>query len=77
MIREPIKIDIDQIAETEGHHIEVEVSMDNVIEEDHVMSVTIEMTIEHFRNMQNYRGQNFRMRYRNDNFGRGRSRPID
>ena len=32
MIREIIKIDIDQIAEREGHHTEVEVSMDKIIE---------------------------------------------
>ena len=43
MMRELIKIDIDQIAEIEGHHTEVEVSMDKVIEEGHTMSITIEM----------------------------------
>ena len=44
--REIIKILIDQIAEKEGHHTEVEVSMDKVIEEDHIMSITIEMITE-------------------------------
>ena len=51
-----------------------EVSMDKVIEEDCVMSITIEMIIEerdNFRNMQNYRSKNFRgghrRNYRNDN----------
>ena len=38
MIREPINIAIGQIVEIEGHHTEVEVSMDKVIEEDHIMS---------------------------------------
>ena len=46
MIRVIIKIGIDQIAETEGHHSEVEVSMDRIIEEDHIMSIIIEMTLE-------------------------------
>ena len=32
--------------EIEGHHMEVEVSIDKVIEEDCVMSITTEMTIE-------------------------------
>ena len=44
--REIIKIDTDQIVETEGHHTEEEVSMDKIIEEDHIMSIIIEMTIE-------------------------------
>ena len=46
MIREVIKIDIRQIAEIEEHHTEVEVSMDQIIEEDSVMSIIIGMTIE-------------------------------
>ena len=48
--------------EKEGHHTKVDVSMDKVIEEDHIMSITIAVTIEWtiFRNMQNYRGQDFR-----------------
>ena len=46
MIVEMIKIDIDQIAEIEGHHSEVEVCMDKIIEEDHMMSMIIEMTLE-------------------------------
>ena len=32
--------------EIEGHHVEVEVSMDKIIEEDYVMSIIIEMTLE-------------------------------
>ena len=46
MIRELIKIDIDQIVQIEEHQIEVKVSMDKVIEEDHIMTITIEMNIE-------------------------------
>ena len=46
MLREIIKIDIDQIAEIEEHHTEVEVSMDKVLEEDHIMSIIIEMSTE-------------------------------
>ena len=30
----------------EGHHSEVEVSMDRIIGEDHVMSIIIEMSLE-------------------------------
>ena len=41
MTREIIKIDTDQIAEIEGHHTEVEVSMNRVMEEDCIMSITI------------------------------------
>ena len=41
-----INIDIHQIAETEEEHTEVEASMDRIIEENHVMSIIIEMTIE-------------------------------
>ena len=32
MIKDIIKIDIDQIVEIEGHHTEVEASMDKIIE---------------------------------------------
>ena len=46
MIREITKIGIGQIAEIEGHHTELEVSMNKVIEKDCVMSIIIEMTIE-------------------------------
>ena len=46
MIREVIRIDIDLIVEIEGHHIEVEVSMDKIIEDDSIMSETMEMIIE-------------------------------
>ena len=48
MTKEIIKIDIGQIAEIEEHHTELEeeVSTDKIIEEDHVMSITIEMIIE-------------------------------
>ena len=79
MSREIIKIDIDQIAEIEGHHTEVEVIMDKVIEEDHVYinNYRNEYRRDNFRNTQNYRGQNFRggyrRNYRNVSFGRGRS----
>ena len=46
MIMVIIKIGIDQIAEIEGHHSEVEVNVDRIIEEDHIMSIIIEMTLE-------------------------------
>ena len=46
MIREIIKIDINQIAGIEEHQTEVEVSMDKIKEEDHVILITIEMTLE-------------------------------
>ena len=45
MIRVIIKIGIDQIAEAEGHHSVVEVSMDRIIGEDHAMSIIIEMIL--------------------------------
>ena len=45
MIRVFIKVDIDQIVEIEGHHSEVEVSVDRIIGEDHIMSILIEMTL--------------------------------
>ena len=46
MTREIIKIDINQIAEKEGHHTGVEISMEKVIEEDCIMWITIEMIIQ-------------------------------
>ena len=46
MIREITKIDIGQIVEIGEHHTEVDVSMDKIIEEDHIMSITMEMIIE-------------------------------
>ena len=46
MIREIIKIDIGQIAKIEEQHIEVEVGMDKVIEEDCIMLIAIEMIKE-------------------------------
>ena len=46
MIREIIKIDVDQTAEIEGHHTEVEVSMDKIIKKDCAISIIIEMTLE-------------------------------
>ena len=45
MIRLITKTDIDQRAEIEGLHSEVEVSMDRIIGEDHVMSIIIEMNL--------------------------------
>ena len=44
--REIIRMEIDQRVEIEGHHIDVEVSMNKVIEEDHIMSITTEMIIQ-------------------------------
>ena len=73
-------MDIGQIGEIEEHQTEVEVSMGKIIEEDSVMLIIIEKNYrrDNFRNMQNYRGQNFRggykRNYTNVNFGRGRSR---
>ena len=46
MIREITKIDIGQIMEIGEHHMEVEVSMDKITEEDHIMLIIIEMIIE-------------------------------
>ena len=45
MINVIIKIGIDQIVEKEGHHSEVEVSMDRTTGEDHITIIIIEMTI--------------------------------
>ena len=44
-ITEIIKIGIGQTAEIGEHHTEEEVSMDKIIEEDHVMPIIIEMTL--------------------------------
>ena len=64
MIREITKIDIGQIVEIEEHQAEVEVSMDKILEEDHIMLITIETIIKGIISvqisMQSYRGQNFR-----------------
>ena len=46
MVREITKIDIGQTVEIEEHHTEVEVSMDNITEEDHIMVITIETILE-------------------------------
>ena len=46
MIREIIRIVIDQIVEIGEHHSEVEVSMDRTIEEGCNMLIPIEMTLE-------------------------------
>ena len=45
MTRVIIKIDIDLIVKTEGHHSEVEVSTDRIIGEDHNLSVLREITL--------------------------------
>ena len=46
MARVLIKIDRDQIVEIEGHHSEVEDSMDRGIGKEHIMLIIIEMTLE-------------------------------
>ena len=46
MIRVISKIGLDQIVEIDRHHSEVEVSMDRIRGQDHVMSIIIEMTLE-------------------------------
>ena len=46
MIREIIKIDKDQTEEIEGQHTDAEVNMDKIIEEDHIMQIIIEKTLE-------------------------------
>ena len=82
IIREITKVDIDKIVEIEEHHIEVEVSRDKIIEEDHIMSINIEMNIEEIISeickimSQNFRGGYSRY-YRNDNYEKGRSRSRD
>ena len=45
MIRVIMRIGTDQIVEIGEHHLEVELSMDRIIEEDHSMLLTIEMTL--------------------------------
>ena len=45
MIRVIIKIGIDQIAEIEGHHSEVEVRMNRIVGKDSDTSIILEMTI--------------------------------
>ena len=40
------KIGLDVMVEKEGHYSEVDVSMDRIIGEVHVMSMIIEMTLE-------------------------------
>ena len=45
MIKVIIKLGIDQIVKIGEHHLEVEVSMDRFIEEDHNMSMLIEITL--------------------------------
>ena len=46
MIRVIIKLGRDQLVEIEGQHSEVEVSMYRIIEEDYIMSIIMEMTLE-------------------------------
>ena len=74
MIREITKIDIGQIAEIEECHTEVEVSMDTIIE-----NYGNNYRRDNFRNY--FRGKNFRggyrRNYRNNNFGRDKSRSRD
>ena len=75
-----IRIDSNQIMDIVECHLEVELSMDKVIEEGGNMLTIIEtilgkeILVEH----KMVRGKNFRGRYRgnyrNENFGRGRSR---
>ena len=75
-----MKVDIDQTVEidTEDCYIEVDLSIDKIIEKGLSMFKIIEILAGNFRETQNYRGQNFRGRYRgsfrNSNFDRGRSR---
>ena len=70
-----IKIGIDHIVEIEGHHSEVENYRGRP---QYVNTYRNDFRRDNFREMQNYRGQNFRVGYRsnnrNNNFGRGRSR---
>ena len=46
MTREIIKIDKDQTVEKGDLHIDVEVNMDKIIEEDHNLLIIIEMTLD-------------------------------
>ena len=81
MIREITKIDIGKIAEIGEHCLEVEDSMDKDIEEDHITLIITEITLKPFKRNKTYRGQNYRVgyrgNYRNDIFGRGKSRYRD
>ena len=76
MIKANIKIDTDQVVEIGECYTEVENSMDKIMDEDHNMIIIIEEG--NFRGSQNYRALNFRGgyrgNYRNEDFGRGRSR---
>ena len=80
IIKIDIKIGIDQTVAIEKCHIEVELSMDKSLEEGCSVIRIIEVILGKaiLEGMQNYWGQNFRGGYRgnfrNDNFGRGRSR---
>ena len=69
--------------EIEEHHTEVEVSMDKIIEEDHVTLIITEITIGETI-LQICKIMQFKISevdteaiYRNDNFGRGNSRSRD
>ena len=89
MIKETIRIGIDQIAEIEESNLEVELSTDKIIEVDQDMKKTIEMTIGEESlgdNLRTYQDQNFRRQnnwggyggnYRNENCKRGRSKSIE
>ena len=77
MVRVIIRIDIDQIVEIGEHCSEVGGQYGQVYRgrPQYVYTYINDFKKEHFRGMQNYRGQNFGGGYRgNENFGRGRSR---
>ena len=80
MFKIDITIGIDQTVAIGKCHIEVELSMDKIVEEEsqHHQNYRGEFREANFRGMQNYRGQNFRGGYRgnfrDDNLGRGRRR---
>ena len=44
MIKDITRIDIGLIVEVGEHHIEIEISMDKAIKEEHAMLIIIEMT---------------------------------
>ena len=46
MVREIIKVNIGEILEIEEHQVEIEVSLDKILEDDCIMVITIEMIIE-------------------------------
>ena len=82
MIKIGIKIGIAQTVEIGDCHIEVELSVDKTIEEGHSM-IQIEVILEDeileehkIIQDQNFRGGD-RGSFRNDIFGRGRSRPRE